>query len=163
MTNEDKFGPFDDVDPGTLKQIQDCIDADARKMAQLVGIPALFITQEAPPVKNDVSKLPKWAQEKIANQEREIDRLRDSVSILEGVTAGARDNLELDTSVWLDGGIEDDLPLPKHSHINFGSSGRDFRVWFNADGDLEVNSSSESILISPRAANAVIVKLADRR
>lgn len=161
----DKFKQFD------FKAVQDRIDAEIKKLAQISAAPALFINQEVPPVKNEISeeriaKIPTaWARDAIRNQQSEIRRLRGIVAIQEQIIAGRPDSaeIEVDADTWLDGGIDADIPLPKHTHINFGSDGRAFRAWLNPDGDLEVNSASGAILINPRAANAVIVKLADRR
>lgn len=168
MTNEDKFGKFDLTD---LKPFMDRIDAEVKQIAEVTKYHGpLYINQEATPVTNQaiteerIAKIPTaWARDAIRNQQREIERLKDSLSVLEGVVAGRPNSLGIEATTWLDGGIDDDIPLPKHTRINFGSEGRDFRVYLNSDGDLEVNSSQGSILVNPRAANSIIVKLADRR
>lgn len=108
-----------------------------------------------------IAKIPTaWARDAIRNQQNEIRRLREIIDVLTGPSGSDND---VQATTWLDGGIDADTPLPKYSRINFGPDGRDFRAYLNSDGDLEVNSSQGSILVNPRAANSIIVKLADRR
>lgn len=167
MTNEDKFGKFDLTD---LKPFMDRIDAEIKQIAEVTKYHGpLYINQEATPVTNEISeeRIAKiqaaWVRDVIRNQQREIAQLRQTVDTLSRAIGETSESGEIEADTWVDGGIDADVPLPKHTHINFGRDGRDFRAWINPDGDLEINSANGAILVNPRAANAIIVKLADRR
>lgn len=111
----------------------------------------------------DISRLPKWAQRLIQRQEREIDSLKDSVSLMEGVIAETKPNsMDIDTDVWIQRFDPDDIPLPKGSTVLFGDRSHHFSVTLGDDGQLEVRTSWGPIDLRPEASNSVKIALRER-
>ena len=110
----------------------------------------------------DISRLPKWAQRKIEQQEREILSLQDSLSVLEGAIGVKENSLDIDTDVWIQKFEPGDIPLPKGSTILFGNRDHHFSVELHDAGALDIHSGWGPIDIHPIASNHIRVSLRER-
>lgn len=110
----------------------------------------------------DISRLPKWAQSFIEQQEREIERLREVVSIQESVVAGRGASDDIDTDVWIQRFEPGDIALPKGSTILFGNRDHHFSTEIVDGTTLDVHSGWGPIDIHPIASNHIRISLRER-
>lgn len=114
---------------------------------------------------NDISKLPKWAQDQYRTLHAENEDLRARIALLEG--EGKYEG----TEVFITGhGVEGDIPLPAGSHIVFrtGPHSSDYiQVGMNRTRDpsgllnhpkaLQVRTGGGAAVVIPSARNVVHV------
>ena len=100
-------------------------------------------------------KLPKWAQDDIANKGRTITRLVDRILEL------SEPELIQDTDTVVHEYAHPDQRLPKGSIIRFDVNGGEVDVRVN-DGTLEIRSNTGMLSIAPRVSNVVEVTVRDR-
>lgn len=110
----------------------------------------------------DISRLPQWAQRKIQNQEREIERLREVTTVQESIISGRGASDDIDTDVWIQRFEPGDVALPKGSTILFGNREHHFTAELLDTGELAVRSSWGPVDIRPEASNSIRVALRER-
>ncbi len=104
---------------------------------------------------NDVSKLPKWAQDQIRWRDNEIKRLRREIHQLIG---GAADGCG-GTNIAYRDGIRDDIPLPADKTISFypskkeGEFDRESRIDVRIERGGIYVSTQRRLIIQPEASN----------
>lgn len=100
---------------------------------------------------DDITKLPKWAQNKIGTLEDKIGTLEAQVRHYKSIQ-----DLSESTVSWIDLFTNETHPLPDHAIIRFKTA--DGRVDVNLrKGFIDVNSDGVSVII-PEAANHFKVK-----
>jgi len=94
---------------------------------------------------NDVSKLPKWAQDRIRLLERKAERLEHKIDQLEGT--------EETNITYLDGLGE--RPLPANKTIRFQTNAGHIDVRLEREGEGLYVNAQHPMAIHPQAANSV--------
>lgn len=111
-------------------------------------------------MKNDITKLPKWAQEEIKFLQMKVEALTDKVNELSNVNAGVEE-----TNTFILDGLNA-KPLPKNSHIEFrlkdkyGNLENKVSVYIRRDGNIDINAVSKdgsTFVVMPRASNSLYV------
>jgi hypothetical protein len=100
----------------------------------------------------DVTRLPKWAQERIRILEMRLAEVRAENDKLKTFDGSGR--------IFIQGwpGAKN-YPLPEHNRIGFMVGEQKVTVGFSNHGELEVNSAHCSVAILPRAANSFIIEV----
>ena len=109
---------------------------------------------------NDVTKLPKWAQEKIANLERDLEHIRADRDKVYALTNGGKSS-----SIFVEGyNTKPSMFLPEGSDIVFTlANGEELHVQYRFgqnDYDksaISIRSNWHEMSVSPHAANVVSV------
>lgn len=95
----------------------------------------------------DISKLPKWAQNLISRLERDYN---DAIDKLSNMDEGGETNVK-----W-SSGWKDSHNLPNNSKVTFVVNGKDIDAYIQ-NGALYISGERE-IVIFPHASNAVYIK-----
>ena len=101
--------------------------------------------------KEDLSRLPKWAQNRISVLEMRLDESAARTRQMDGLE---------ETNVYMDGGIGEDRRLPKDTRILFKLPGRMSDLYCRIDkGRLYVQSNGSSVRIAPSSGNSFYVEV----
>ena len=97
------------------------------------------------------NRLPKWAQQHIANLEREVQGLKNELAAIEGIDSPL--------TLRYRGYLSEPRGIEEHAILewNGGTSHRDGITVYFRDGLLNVQSGGQ-LVVSPRAANLVFVR-----
>lgn len=114
----------------------------------------------------DISKLPKWAQQRILGLQRTVQRQENLIGELEKeLTAGATDA----AVTYSNGYLTDDRPLPDRARVEFtmknAKGGKTkIRVYLGEDihgvSYLDLNAD-RGVRIYPRASNSIYIEPGD--
>lgn len=108
------------------------------------------------------ARLPKWARDELKKLRFENDQLSKQVAERDGFIMAAHP----DTNVFMNGGIDEDRPLPKNTQISFRFGERwddAINVYHDREqpGSLYVASLQGGLIVIPRSGNAVRLKRND--
>lgn len=111
---------------------------------------------------SDRSKLPKWAQQELTQQDRDIAKLKQQVDLLQATNTGGKTRIEVDA----DGGP---VFVPSTSRVLFHLGEHSFetvqaylsRDLVTGQYKLQINGN-DSVTISPSATNAFLVSVPQR-
>lgn len=107
--------------------------------------------------KEQLEKLPKWAQSEINSLEMYKKSLEQRIKQFEG---------EAETNTYIREGL-DRMPIQNNAQIEFQTGDRKLNtvsVYVRKDGDIDINSDSRlghTMVIMPRAANAFYITFID--
>lgn len=108
--------------------------------------------------KEQLEKLPKWAQSEIKRLEGYTKTLEQRISEMSG---------ESETNTYLVEGLSK-MPLQKNAHIEFQTGKNNLNklsVYVRSDGTIDLNADSRlglDVAILPRAANAFYITFIER-
>jgi len=108
--------------------------------------------------KEQIDKLPKWAQGEIKHLQNTIKSLEIKLSEING---------ESETNTYISEGLSK-RPLHKDAHIEFKIGKNNLNtvsVYVRKDGTIDINTDSrlgQDVAILPRAANAFYLTFVDR-
>lgn len=111
---------------------------------------------------SDRSKLPKWAQQELTQQDRDIAKLKQQVDLLQATNTGGKTRVEVDT----DG---DPVYAPSTSRVLFHLGESTFetvQAYLARDSvtgryKLQI-SGNDSVSIEPSATNAFLISVPQR-
>ena len=111
-------------------------------------------------MKHDITKLPKWAQQRIQNLERDCDSLRDALLVSE-----SQEQTRVGLGISVEPGRigEPERWLPNTSVCFYlDDERRELDSWVSAriSGDaVSILASHGGIYVEPRASNSISIKL----
>lgn len=120
------------------------------------------------PSKEQLARLPVWAQQAFASLERELQSAKDEAVTLRAAMGEAPSGEPQGLVSW--SVLMNDYPLPDHAYVRFHEAARGekgyhryveagFTKYDNQGERVLVIRGSEGIVIQPQASNVVIVRL----